>query len=102
MGPSLCKMCFLPCTTRCEPVPWMISIVEVDIDKQSCEGKVLLGRIVLLKITRLVRCYVRYASAVEDTPRRTILITGRSYADSDRWVNPRERARLPMAHSCSG
>jgi len=28
---------------RCELVPWMISIVEVDIDKQSCGDEVLWG-----------------------------------------------------------
>jgi len=50
MVSSLCKMCFLPCTTRCELVLWMISVVDVDIDKQSCGA--LLRRIVLLKITR--------------------------------------------------
>ena len=44
---------------------------------------------------------VRYASAVEDIPRRTILNMGKSCADSDTWVNPRKRARSPMARSCS-
>ena len=53
MGPSLCKLCFLPRTTRCGPVPWMISIVEVDIDKQSCRDKVLLSHIVFLKTRQL-------------------------------------------------
>jgi hypothetical protein len=52
MGSSLCKMCFLPCTTHCELVPWMINIVDVDVDNQSCGGRALLGRIVLLKVTR--------------------------------------------------
>ena len=47
MGPSLCKMCFLLCTTRWELLPWMISIVEVDIDEQSCGDKALLGHIIL-------------------------------------------------------
>jgi len=47
MGSSLCKMCFLPCTTRCELVLWMISI----IDKQCCGDKALLSCIVLMKIT---------------------------------------------------
>ena len=30
MGLSICKMCFSPCTTRCELVPWMMNIIEVD------------------------------------------------------------------------
>ena len=50
MGSSLCKMCFLPCTPRCELVSWIISIV--DVDKQSYGDKALLGPIILLKITR--------------------------------------------------
>jgi len=87
----------------------MISILEVDIDKQSCGDKVLVGRIVVLKITRPstwllqpVGCYVRYVSGAEDPPHGTILTMGRCCAESDMWVNPRELARLPMACSCSG
>ena len=51
MGSSLCKTCFLPCTPRCELVPWTISIVDVDVDKQSYGDKALLGPIIRLKIT---------------------------------------------------
>ena len=94
-------------TIRCEIVPWIIRIVDVDMNKRSCGDKAFLGRIVLppeddKAIEVAVGCYVRYASAVEDTPRGTILITGRWCADSDTWVNPRERDSLPMAGSCSG
>ena len=99
MGPSLCKMCFLPCTTRCELVPGMIGIVKVDFSKKTRSYRPLED---YEAINVAVGCYVRYASAVEDTPRGTPLIMGRSCAESDTWVNPRERARLPMARSGSG
>ena len=39
-------------------------------------------------------CYVRCASAVEDTPRGTILNMGKS---CDGWVKPRERGRCRFA-----
>ena len=51
MGSSLCRTCFSPCTLRYELVPWTISIVDVDVDKQSCGVRALLGPIILLKIT---------------------------------------------------
>lgn len=45
---------------------------------------------------------VRYASAVDDTPRGTILIMGSNCEDSETWVNPTSRASLPICISCSG
>jgi hypothetical protein len=70
----------------------MISVVEVDINKQSCGDKVAPRSYCSPEdyeaIDVTVGCYVRCASAVEDTPRGTILIMGRSCADSDTWVNP--------------
>lgn len=84
----------------------MISRVEVNINKPSCENKALLGHIVhppedYEAIDVAVGCDVRYALAVEETPYGIILIMGRS-GESDTWLNPRKRARLPMARSCSG
>ena len=98
MGLTICKMCFSPCTKRCELVPWMI---EVDTSKRSCGDKTLLCRPSedYEAIDVVGGYYVRGASAVEDTPRGTVLNMGRS---CDTWVKPKERARLPMARSSSG
>ena len=85
----------------------MINIIEVDVDTQRCGDKGLLGHIVRPPgecevIDVVLGCYVRYALAVEDTPCATSLIVGRNCVDSDTWINPRKRARLPMARSCTG
>jgi hypothetical protein len=45
---------------------------------------------------------VRYASAVEETPRGTALIIGRSCADWETCKKPTERASEPIARSWSG
>ena len=45
----------------------------------------------------VVGCYVTYASAIQDTPRGTVLIMGRRCADFDRWVNIRENPNSTFA-----
>ena len=82
----------------------MINIIEVDVDTQRCADKGLLGHIVRPPgdcevIEVAVGCYVRYALVVEDIPCATILIMRRNCVDSGTWVNPVERARLPVARS---
>ena len=48
------------------------------------------------------RIGVRYASAVDDTPRGTILIMGRSCEDGETCAKPTSRASAASCSSCSG
>ena len=48
------------------------------------------------------RIGVRYASAVDDTPRGTILIMGSSCDDAETCAKPAARASAAICSSCSG
>jgi len=51
MGSSLCKMCFLLCMTCYVLVPWMIDIINANINKENYGKTELLNWIVPMKIT---------------------------------------------------